>query len=319
MAPPLLDALSLEQPPSESVESRPLRCERGDLLFPIEKGWRTAFGRPSSLARCLPPCGYIAARWVLFTVWLVVSVISIADHVTAEDTIDAHYVIYLTHWTLLLECAYFGAAALVSSLAVYSELPEAKGGKTPWFARLAYALQAVTYCATFLVFVLYWALVYDGGTVRRSEIHVAMGLLCECVLIARRTPLPSDYRHHRSSARGQLHRLLCRHASVGPTHVIVARFQPPALRVQVRRPPPALPTRSQRAGRSNHLLRRRPAHLFVSLIYGLTYCAFSLIYDLSGGTSGTHNATFGGDPYVYEVLDWSETPGMVREYCSWRR
>jgi hypothetical protein len=73
--------------------------------------------------------------------------------------------IYLTHQGALIETIYLGLAFSTTAKAYYyrdvegtKDAPE----RTPWYCRAAWILQGIALPASFLIFVLYWGLVYDG-------------------------------------------------------------------------------------------------------------------------------------------------------------
>jgi len=70
----------------------------------------------------------------------------------------------LTHWTLLLELIYLGFAFATTALANFSKLPDGTGDDTPWFVSVTWALQPAALVGSFLLFVLYWALLYTPGS-----------------------------------------------------------------------------------------------------------------------------------------------------------
>lgn len=213
------------------------------VCFPLDESWTQAFSRPSKVARCLSPPMFCGARVALAVFWLAVFIWSVVDHTATAHEADVAWLIYLTNWTLLFELVYLVLAATLTCVARYpnnhSLVVVAKGEQTPWFARLAYAMQSVTYIASFFVFILYWVLVYDGsGTSALSIVTHGVNFLVAFV----------DF--------------------------LIA----------------GLPFKL--------------VHVWAPLVYGLSYIVFSLMYDLAGGTSE-------GDPYIYEVLDWSVNPSRA--------
>lgn len=136
-----------------------------DLKFTIDVPWKEAFGSPTNWGRCLSSAAFVTVRIAFFLTWAGITIWSIADHYGNAEEENAEYWVYLTHWSLLFELVYFAFAALVSVLSQIASIPNGVRDQTPWFARLTYGLQSATYVITFFVCVLYWALVYDGGTV----------------------------------------------------------------------------------------------------------------------------------------------------------
>ena len=72
------------------------------------------------------------------------------------------YLIYLTNQMLIIEVVYLAFAAYTTASGLY----RAAATPTPWFAKATWVLQDLTLSASFLVFLLYWTLIYDGGTPR---------------------------------------------------------------------------------------------------------------------------------------------------------
>ena len=63
---------------------------------------------------------------------------------------------------LIIEVVYLAFAAYTTASGLY----RASATPTPWFAKATWVLQDLTLSASFLVFLLYWTLIYDGGTPR---------------------------------------------------------------------------------------------------------------------------------------------------------
>ena len=72
---------------------------------------------------------------------------------------DSHTV---TNQMLIIEVVYLAFAAYTTASAFYRDAQS----PTPWFAKATWVLQDLTLSASFLVFLLYWTLIYDGGTPR---------------------------------------------------------------------------------------------------------------------------------------------------------
>jgi len=99
---------------------------------------------------------YLAVRVCLFLTVLAVFIWSVAHHPSRC------YLIYLTNQMLIIEVVYLAFAAYTTASAFYRDAPS----PTPWFAKATWVLQDLTLSASFLVFLLYWTLIYDGGTPR---------------------------------------------------------------------------------------------------------------------------------------------------------
>lgn len=52
----------------------------------------------------------------------------------------------------------------------------------------------------------------------------------------------------------------------------------------------------------------RILHIYQSMILGVIYVIFSIIYDVSGGSNML------GKPYIYSPIDYSEKPGIAAAY-----
>ena len=107
---------------------------------------------------------YLAFRGILFAGMLAITVASITIEQLAGK--GRCWPIYLTHQGALIETVYLGLAFATTGKAFYfsdvegtADAPE----KTPWYCRAAWILQGVGLPASFLIFVLYWGLVYEGS------------------------------------------------------------------------------------------------------------------------------------------------------------
>lgn len=107
---------------------------------------------------------YLAFRVLLFVLTLIIFVWSLLD--SALDESLRCWLIYLTHQGLFIELVYLGAAAGTTYLSFWyvdvDGTPKAPR-KMPWYCKLAWVLQAIALPGSFLIFVLYWGLVYDGS------------------------------------------------------------------------------------------------------------------------------------------------------------
>ena len=159
-----------------------------DFAFAVDSSWREAFGAPNNLSDSfISPRLFVALRVAIFLGWLGVTVWSVTDHThNPADESDPHVWIYFTHWTLLLQLAYFGITATLSILANFTAGADGKGRGTPWFARLAYATQSVCYVSSFFVCMLYWTVLYDGSinTLFLTEHSLSFGVTLLDFLIA---------------------------------------------------------------------------------------------------------------------------------------
>ena len=99
--------------------------------------WKMAWTSASVIQS--PPCGVVIFRIVLLLSWVGVTSWSAVLCVQKKQSFG-RWASYLTNWGLMWELAYLSMAALVACLAL-SPFPDATGNKTPWFARVAWAMQ----------------------------------------------------------------------------------------------------------------------------------------------------------------------------------
>ena len=124
---------------------------------------RKDLSAPDSLVDLRAGGRYLAFRGLLFLAMLCILVASISIEVV--DGKGRCWPIYLTHQGAAIETVYLGLAFSTTAKAYYyrdvegtKDAPE----RTPWYCRTAWILQGITLPASFLIFVLYWGLVYDG-------------------------------------------------------------------------------------------------------------------------------------------------------------
>jgi len=129
----------------------PLTCADVDFLLD-DVTWKVLFGETSRLCKCIGPMGLLAIRASLFTFWCSFWLWRlIGGNLHAK---------YLTHWTATFELVYLFFAALSTLMAVttFHGIPDGKGSSTPWFARIAWAMQGTALVISTLVLLLYWVL-----------------------------------------------------------------------------------------------------------------------------------------------------------------
>lgn len=129
----------------------PLKWTDVDFLLD-DVTWKVAFGEPSRLFKCIGPMGLLAIRVSLFTFWCSFWLWRLIG--------GNLYAKYLTHWTATFELVYLFFAALSTLMAVttFHGIPDGKGSSTPWFARIAWAMQGTALVMSTLVLLLYWVL-----------------------------------------------------------------------------------------------------------------------------------------------------------------
>ena len=107
---------------------------------------------------------YLGVRFALFASILAIFVWSITVDALAGDL--RCWLIYLTHQGLLIELCYLGFAAATTAASFHFANIDGTPGppaKMPWYCKAAWVLQGVALPGSFLIFVLYWGLVYDGS------------------------------------------------------------------------------------------------------------------------------------------------------------
>lgn len=129
-------------------------------------GWRQQFSLSTYDDRwqeyfCASRCvtnrqNYLAVRICLFVSVLAVFIWSVAQFP------GRCYLIYLTNISLIIEVVHLAFAAYTTGAGRYREAKS----PTPWFAKATWVLQDIMLSASVLVFLLYWTLVYGGGTPR---------------------------------------------------------------------------------------------------------------------------------------------------------
>jgi len=120
----------------------------------------------------MPKCGEKYAGiwfgWRAFAslYFLAVAITSIVQD--CEEGVGAWWLIYLTNWTLVLQIVYLHLSAWITrGYLLTKRTPK----KVPTHYHIAWILQSVLASATTLVFLLYWALIHDGGAVKFVTIN----------------------------------------------------------------------------------------------------------------------------------------------------
>lgn len=118
------------------------------------------------------PYDVIAWRMILFFSSLALVVWSVLDHTYGinDDNIEEplknpevkYWFIYLTHWILMTETAYFFMALVTLLAAVYAQEPARKRmeNNKPWFMSLTFGLQSIVLPFSFIITLMYWLLVF---------------------------------------------------------------------------------------------------------------------------------------------------------------
>ena len=119
-------------------------------LSTYDNRWQSASARAAREDR-----NRTCRRVCLFVSVLAVFIWSVAHHPSRC------YLIYLTNQMLIIEVVYLAFAAYTTASAFYRDAPS----PTPWFAKATWILKT-SRLGEFLVFLLYWTLIYDGGTPR---------------------------------------------------------------------------------------------------------------------------------------------------------
>eukprot|EP00941_MAST-03F_sp_MAST-3F-sp1_P003834 g3834.t1 len=127
--------------------------------------WRLAFGRNAGC--CSSPCLTILVRFFWMLVMLAIFLWGKWKYIVKDDYgFDQTHLYYfeLTHWTLALQTLYHILNFLVAVRANKKRGCCSDGTdpyKIPCLVRLTWCLQAIVLPASFFVFALYWALVFD--------------------------------------------------------------------------------------------------------------------------------------------------------------
>jgi len=111
----------------------------------------------------ISPEAYFVFRFLVFLLWAMAVVWSIVDWLSYAAI--GYWFTKLTHIGAIWELLYFGFAAFSTAMAIWSTLPNGAKEATPWFVSVTWFLGANMLVITLTVFVLYWVLVYDGGSV----------------------------------------------------------------------------------------------------------------------------------------------------------
>jgi len=156
--------------------------------------WKSVFSKPGGVLGgfgCCSSNAYFAARCCIFGIWLGAVVHSFISALQTGDAIY-HWFTYLTHWSAIIELAYFGFATYSTYESIYGNVPDGSGDATPWFVSATWLLSTNTVVMSFLVTAMYWVLVYkpetdkiDGGTVMMHGWSFVLALV---VLLLTRQP-----------------------------------------------------------------------------------------------------------------------------------
>eukprot|EP01048_Picozoa_sp_COSAG05_P009564 COSAG05_NODE_794_length_7287_cov_45.558431_8_plen_182_part_00 len=139
--------------------------------------WRIAFARSTICGKDYSPTVTLCARTAFALLMCGVFIWSWADYLgerpdgsDSDNNPEASYSagywwIYLTKWTLTLQCIYHVLAMLIAiqgrSQLSGCCLNTSQGVTIPTLAKVVWLLQAVCLPATFVVFVLYWCVAAD--------------------------------------------------------------------------------------------------------------------------------------------------------------
>mmetsp|Transcript_49569 Transcript_49569/g.126302 ORF Transcript_49569/g.126302 Transcript_49569/m.126302 type:complete len:275 (-) Transcript_49569:213-1037(-) len=137
--------------------------------------WKEVFSTPGGLIGgrgCLSPKAFAGTRAAIFLVWFACCIWSNLHWVTQYEY--KYYWTQLTHWSAAVELLYFGFAACTSYLAIFSSVPDGLGASTPWFVSVTWLLSAIVPVLSFMVCVLFWALVFEPGPGKPPAIDVVM-------------------------------------------------------------------------------------------------------------------------------------------------
>lgn len=119
--------------------------------------WRVAFGHESN--RYFRSRGaYLAFRCTLLAAMTGITIWSIA-----EAAHPAYWLIYLTHWGLVLEVLYLGFAVFTTYKSItWPRQPSDPACKAlPWYVQTMWLLHAVILPGSFFIFANFWLLVFE--------------------------------------------------------------------------------------------------------------------------------------------------------------
>ena len=107
-----------------------------------------------------------------FLIMLATAIYSFSLAVHSDSA--ASWLIYLTHWSLLIQVTYLGFACYYTTQHTQTTIP--------WFAKVTWILFAIALPAAITVTLLYWTLVYDGTpvTLENALVHI----INTCIMLA---------------------------------------------------------------------------------------------------------------------------------------
>lgn len=118
--------------------------------------WRETFGHETN--SCFKTRNsYLAFRLVLFLLMLITTILSIVEHVQEGRNVG-YWFVYLTHWGLVVELLYLGLGVHTT----YMSASWREGKDLPKSVQVMWMLRAIILPGSFMIFVMYWGLVFDG-------------------------------------------------------------------------------------------------------------------------------------------------------------
>mmetsp|Transcript_13192 Transcript_13192/g.30042 ORF Transcript_13192/g.30042 Transcript_13192/m.30042 type:complete len:271 (-) Transcript_13192:160-972(-) len=137
------------------------------FTLPSEQGWISTY------AQVGPFSGRIVGLYRTFLLGLSIFVLIHAlDDYFAEPEDFGYFFIYLTHWGAMLEFVYFSMLFFTTWRAVSVAASDDKKSEesTPVHAAITWIVGTILPSVTLLIVILYWTLVYEGGTISLSSV-----------------------------------------------------------------------------------------------------------------------------------------------------
>ena len=120
---------------------------------------------------------WLYVLWRLLMLLLIIVAFSIELSTSISDGLGDWFPIYLTNTTLMIELSYL-ILAFVLSVNIYFQSPDPSNPQ-PFLSKFVWWVQSIVHPSALAVTLLFWTLVYKGGSVRQSTIwaHVVNSLV----------------------------------------------------------------------------------------------------------------------------------------------
>eukprot|EP00971_Amphidinium_carterae_P093381 1847731-Amphidinium_carterae.1 len=162
------------------------------FTLPLEQSWISTYGQVG------PFSGMVVGLYRTFLLVLAfIVLINAIDDYLVEPEDFGYFFIYLTHWGAMLEFAYFLILCVTTWLAAPAEAADKKEctQSTPLFVSVTWILGSILPSVAFLIVLLYWTLVYDGGNVKLSSVILHGGNYIPVLMDLLSTRQPFYLRH----------------------------------------------------------------------------------------------------------------------------